>query len=187
MIGIVPVASAAVVKLDPTTSFITQSGPDGTVIATFLLEGSFNVSIADTPQHPNRANLSEYYRIDFQNIDVHVTAVVDPVTGAQTLPVNNIAPPPSLLPSYAIISLVTNVFENYSTCNALIGSPCYKDDTSGTFDGTNFTLNRLYATNYPYEDIYTTSMYATVVPLPAAFWLLGSALLFITGLVRRKK
>lgn len=179
-LSVIPVASAVVLRVDPATSVIhTSGGIDGLGFGDLLLEGSFDVTISDTSSLPN------YFRMVITNIDFRVAAIVDPVNGEQSQPPADLWIPDIWFGS-GFISKIDGTFTNSSFCPAAIGVICPAFTLSGSFDGTNFSLLSQYTGALPDAYSYNTTLNASVVPIPAAIWLFGSALLVLTGMARRK-
>ena len=161
-------ASAAVVHINPeTSSILTSGGIGGNGLGTLLLAGSFNVSVDNNT-------------ILFQNIDVHIAAIFYPSTGETVTAPSDYTVPFDIIPAFAMFDPVTNTFSN-----ATLGTAT--NSWYGTYDGTHLTLNQYYNSNYIDDIIYDQTINATVVPIPATVWLMGTGLMMLAGTIKRKK
>jgi len=161
------IASAAVIQIDSSSSSIHRTGGIAGVNDFMSVSGSFNLT-----QVP--FSLDGWDQLIFGDIDI--------VVGTP-----GISPLNTPLPASALYN--GSIFENGLACIASVGVICPTDDVRGTYDGTNFSMNRFYSDGFidgfNYEIIINGSVSA--VPVPAAVWLFGSGLIGLFGINRRKK
>lgn len=157
------VSSATIIQIDSSSSIIhTSGGIAGIGYGDLSISGSFNIT-----QSP--FSLAGWESLVFEDIDIAISSP-------------GIFPPlDSALPIDALYD--GSFFHNSAVCIALVGAICPTDEVTGTFDGTNFSMTRLYfsgiADDYTYEIIINGSVSA--VPVPAAVLLLGSGLIALYG------
>ena len=159
-------SSAAIIQIDASSSNIHRTGGIAGVNDNLSVSGSFNLT-----QVP--FSLDGWDQLIFEDIDI--------VVGAP-----GISPLNTPLPASALYN--GSIFENSLVCITLVGVICPTDNVKGTYDGTNFSMNRFYSDGFidgfNYEIIINGSVSA--VPVPAAVWLFGSGLLGLIGIARKK-
>lgn len=157
-------ASAAIVRIDSAASVIqTSGGITGKGYGDLALSGTFEVT------QPRPKNLS------FDEFDIEVTPeIASPDVDIEDLLFNG-----------AIYDGFN--FENGLACIAVVGVICPEARISGTFDGKNFYLEGYYFSNIADDYSYTTILKGTVIPLPAAGYLLLSGLVGLVGYARRQR
>jgi len=154
------ISSAAIVEIDSAASIIhTSGGFSGSGYGDLAVSGSFNVTVSGNA-------------LVFENIDVVVTPAILNTT-------------PYSLPLPTTTTYDGTNFSQGIYCIALEGVICPTDNTMGSYDGTNFVMNRLFFSGYPDDYSYDITIVGTVsaVPVPAAIWLFASGfsgLLFLS-------
>lgn len=163
------ISSAAIVQIDPSTSGIqTSGGLAGTGYGFLTLSGSFNLI-----QEPSA--LPGWYNLTFEDIDIVVGA-----PGFQSPTIT------SALPNYSA-AYDGNLFAGGVICIYVEGIICPTDNTTGSYNGTSFSMSRDYFSGSPDDFNYTIIINGTIsaVPVPAAIWLFGSGLIGL-GIAKRK-
>ena len=162
-----PIASAVIVHIDSSTSMIhTSGGVSGTGYGDLSISGSFQV------EESVRIPGSPVTNLSFTNVNIVINP--SPVDA-----INGIFLTSALYDGYN--------FSNSIVCTPMVGVTCPNVSITGTYDGSTFTLSGYSFSGSPGDYIYTSTISAAVVPLPATFWLLGTGLLWLLGTARRKK
>jgi len=158
------ITSAAVIQIDASSSSIHRTGGIAGVNDIMLVSGSFNLT-----QVP--FSLDGWDQLIFEDINI---VVAGPGISPLTTP----------LPADALYN--GSIFENSLVC---IGVICPTDNVRGTYDGTNFSMNRFYSDSFIDGFNYEITINGSVsaVPVPAAVWLFGSGLIGLFGISRRKQ
>jgi hypothetical protein len=152
---------ATVVKIDSANSVIhTGGGLAGGGYGDLTLSGTFDVAVSDSV-------------LLFSNFNIQIQpALASPDVTAATL-----------LGDMAFYADGYH-FQMAYLCD--FGMTCPTSQISGTYDGSNFSLTGFYFSGIADDYSYTTQLNASAVPVPASAWLLGSALMGMGGLARRR-
>jgi hypothetical protein len=154
---------ATTMQIDARSSFIHVTGGDSPVDEYWVLSGSFDVEINGD-------------QLLFNNLNINIQGQ-------------------DLSSEYAQYQLFTTAsydglnFKNGNSCPAFLERDgiCPAEHNSGTFDGNNFFLAGYYWDEMDDGFFYTTELHASAVPIPSSAWLLGSSLIGISGMARRKR
>jgi len=159
-------SSAVIIQINPGSVVYTSGGITGAGYGDLSISGSFNLTQVPFSQ-------PGWDKLIFENIDVVVS---DP--GFQSPGIS------SPLPASALYN--GNIFENSESCVLIVGAICPQDTTSGSFDGSNFSMQRLFFSGIADDYEYQIFISGTIVPVPAAVWLFGSGLIGLFAMAKRK-
>ena len=166
-LGWANISTAVVIQIDPGSVVYTAGGLNGSGYGDLTISGSFNLT--QVPFSP----LPGWEQLIFENIDVVVSA-----PGFQSPGIT------SPLPVSALYN--GNVFESSLACVLVIGGVCPQDTVTGTFDGSNFNMQRLFFSGIADDYEYQIFISGTAVPVPAAVWLFGSGLIGLFAMAKRR-
>jgi len=165
-LGWANISTAVVIQINPGSVVHTAGGITGGGYGDLSISGSFNLTQVPFSQ-------PGWDQLIFENIDVVVSA-----PGFQSPDIT------SPLPASALYN--GNIFENSLVCVLVTGGICPQDTVTGTFDGSNFNMQRLFFSGIADDYEYQIFISGTAVPVPAAVWLFGSGLIALFAMAKRK-